>query len=201
MNCHADLVVRAMAQSPTEKSRVSPDVTIRTLKRLFAASSASTQAYRRAAGSMMSPSLTTLFAEHSKDHARIASWLSRQIARVCREQHLENPPFLPEMHESHDLQSFLTRDPEELLRLCAQLHDAVIEAFEEANATALAAPLHRFIAREYDQLRWARQGLDRVRRERPTQQPQTSANVMEQLKLLCAPSFEAERFAGSELVR
>ncbi len=175
---------------------MSPDQTIHTLQQLLVASSASTQAYRGAASAIGSPGVATLLGEYGKDHARIASWVSRQIARVCRDQHMETPSPLSPVPGSHDLSFLLTRDVASLLGVCIKVQDAVIDAFAKAKDSSLAAPLHRFIAREHEQLRWAREGLDRLRRERPTQRPNASLNVMEQLRLLEAQSFEPERFVS-----
>ena len=179
---------------------MSPDQTLSILQQLLVASSASTQAYRSAAGAVAAPGFATLFIEYGKDHARIASWLSRHIARVCREQHMELPPPLPPAPRSHDLSFLLTQDVYALLGVCIKLQDAVVEAFGKAKDSSLALPLRRFIAREHEQLRWAREGLDRLRRERPTLRPSGSHDVMEQLRMLEARSFEPERFAGQESV-
>ena len=173
---------------------MSPDNTIRLLQRLLIASSASTQAYRRAAGSIDMTGFSTLFIEYAKDHARIASWVSRQIARVCRERHLETPAPVTTT-ASQELSFLMTNDLYALLNICIRLQDAVVTAFGEAKDSALAAPLRRFIAREYEQLKWAREGLDRLRRER-TAQASGTRNAMEQLRLLQSGAFEPDRFAG-----
>ncbi len=180
---------------------MSPDQTIRILQRLLLASSDSSRAYRCAAGAVTSPGFETLFDEYGKDHARIASWVTRQIARVCREQHVETPPPLTQQPNSHDLSFLLTTDPYALLAVCINLQDVLIDELGKAKESSLAAPLHRFIVGEYEQVRWAREGLDRLRRERKTpSRPRASVNVMEQLRLLEAQSFEPERFVGHQSV-
>jgi hypothetical protein len=173
---------------------MSPDNTIRLLQRLHAASSASTQAYRRAAGTIDMTGFSTLFIEYAKDHARIASWVSRQIARVCRERHLEAPSL--NTSTSQELDFLTTNDLYALLNICIKLQDTVVTVFAEAKDSALAAPLRRFIAREYEQLKWAREGLDRLRQERSNQARETRKNAMDQLRQLQSGRFEADSFAG-----
>jgi hypothetical protein len=88
----------------------------------------------------------------------------------------------------------VTNDPNILLGECIALQDSVVAAFGAAK-DSLSGDVRRFIVRELERLRWAREGLDLLRQERPAPRPSMSGrNVMEQLRLLEAQSFEPERF-------
>ena len=173
---------------------MSPDQTIRILQQLLVASAASTEAYRSAAYRSTSLGFATLFSEYAKDPGRIASWLSRQIARVCRERKVSPPP-LPQRPKSLDREVALTTNDIVLLGECIALQDSVVAECGAAKDSLLSGDIRRFIARELERLRWAREGLDLLRQERPAQRPTIAGlNVMEQLRLLEARSFEPERF-------
>jgi hypothetical protein len=175
---------------------VSPDQTIQILQQLLVASAASTEAYRSAAFRSTSLGFSTLFSEYAKDHGRIASWLTRQIARVCRDRKVSPPP-MPQAPVLLDREvSILSTDPNVLLGECIALQDSVVAAFGAAK-DSLSGEIRRFITRELERLRWAREGLDLLRQERPAPRPTSSGrNVMEQLRLLEAQSFEPERFVS-----
>lgn len=174
---------------------MSPDQTVNILQQLLVASVASTEAYRSAAYRSTSLGLATLFSEYSKDHGRIASWLKRQIARVCRERKMSPPPLPTSPHSFDKEVAPNTSDANLLLGECIALQDSVVAEFGAAKVSLLSGELRRFIVRELERLRWAREGLDLLRQERPTPRPAIAGrNVMEQLRLLEARSFEPERF-------
>ena len=145
-------------------------------RRLLTATVALRDAFARAACAVGSPGLAALLAQRASDQARVASYLSAQLAVPSRTSALESATPTGEKHGDspgtvNEPTGFALaasiNDADALLGECIRLLDASMLEFRGAHGRAMSLTERILLDRHRDQMGWAREELLHLRGEQP----------------------------------
>ena len=143
-------------------------------RRLLTVTVALRDAFARAACAVGSPGLAALLAQRASDQARIASYLSAQLAVPSRTFATESATPIGEKHDDspgtvNEPTGFpreaSIRDADALLGDCIRLLDASMLEFRGAHGRTMSLTERVLLDRHRDQMGWAREELVHLRGE------------------------------------
>ncbi len=125
------------------------------LERLLEVTVASRDAFAKAACAVRSPGYAALFVERVEDHARIATYLTEQLASGI--------PSATTPHHNVNVASgseaYGVRDPFDILGECLRVLDVAILEFSRAYGPSITLAQRIQLARHQNQMEWAREEL------------------------------------------
>ena len=145
-------------------------------RRLLTVTVALRDAFARAACAVGSPGLAALLAQRASDQARVASYLSAQLAVPSRTSALESATPTGEKHGDSPgtvneptgfARAASISDADALLGECIRLLDASMLEFRGAHGRAMSLTERILLDRHRDQMGWAREELLHLRGEQP----------------------------------
>ncbi|MDP1859915.1 MAG: hypothetical protein Q8K82_14675 [Gemmatimonadaceae bacterium] len=143
-------------------------------RRLHTVTVALREAFARAAGAVGSPGLAALLAQRASEQARIASYLSAQLAVPSRTFTTESATPIGGKHDDSPgavneptgfAREASIRDADALLVECIRLLDASMLEFRGAHGCAMSLTERILLDRHRDQMGWAREELVHLRGE------------------------------------
>ena len=163
-------------------------------RRLLTVTVALRDAFARAACAVGSPGLAALLAQRASDQARIASYLSAQLAVPSRTSALESATPTGEKHGDSPgtvneptgfARAASISDADALLGECIRLLDASMLEFRGAHGRAMSLTERILLDRHRDQMGWAREELLHLRGEQQAPRfPRRDEDTAVQLHLL-----------------
>lgn len=163
-------------------------------RRLLTITVALRDAFARAACAVGSPGLAALLAQRASDQARIASYLSAQLAEPSRTFALESATPNGEKHGDSPgtvneptgiARAASINDADALLGECIRLLDASMLEFRGAHGRAMSLTERILLDRHRDQMGWAREELLHLRGEQQAPRfPRRDEDTAVQLHLL-----------------
>lgn len=163
-------------------------------RRLLTVTVALRDAFARAACAVGSPGLAALLAQRASDQARVASYLSAQLAVPSRTSALESATPTGEKHGDSPgtvneptgfARAASISDADALLGECIRLLDASMLEFRGAHGRAMSLTERILLDRHRDQMGWAREELLHLRSEQQAPRfPRRDEDTAHQLHLL-----------------